>query len=285
MDKPLFVGFTLPWVNNSPAEVSFKYKRLSDFCYGCGRLGHLHQACPIYISLSKDVFFGPWMRADTQDQRRAVRIEAPPREQPNPIRQPKSQFDQMIGIPPTLPPIHIREPNHTELSKISETSKKKNQVEHLGKGKAIIINTVEGQKKELCIKELFSVATNSCKSKLHEGTVYLKENQLLEEEESSFNNLESTRGDDRSLQTKRSELFKESSNSIAISNTVSLFPTILTPEDISSIQASLSGWKETNHTSENLTKIPTGPQQINPKKNEPFHEPNPNRTQAQNFFP
>ncbi|KAF5446422.1 hypothetical protein F2P56_032051, partial [Juglans regia] len=69
-EKPLYESFNLPRINKKPAKICFKYERLSEFCYGCGRLGHLHQSCPIYTSSSDDPCYGSWMRADTVENRR-----------------------------------------------------------------------------------------------------------------------------------------------------------------------------------------------------------------------
>lgn len=38
VDSPLKTGFLIPRLNKSPALVTFRYERLSDFCYHCGRL-------------------------------------------------------------------------------------------------------------------------------------------------------------------------------------------------------------------------------------------------------
>lgn len=44
-EKPLMVGFW--WQNSQGKETwaNIKYERLSDLCYGCGRLGHTSQSC------------------------------------------------------------------------------------------------------------------------------------------------------------------------------------------------------------------------------------------------
>lgn len=72
--KPLFEGFSLLRLNKKPAQISFKYEWLSEFCYGCGKLGHLQQACPIYTNFAEEPWFGQWMRAESQDLRRFITI-------------------------------------------------------------------------------------------------------------------------------------------------------------------------------------------------------------------
>lgn len=45
MTKPLKKGFFLKRVNEEDLWVKFTYKRLSAFCYGCGRIGHTMNDC------------------------------------------------------------------------------------------------------------------------------------------------------------------------------------------------------------------------------------------------
>lgn len=106
----------------------------------------------------EELFFGPWMRVESQDSRRQMCLEESQRDQKS--TQALHLSDQMNFIPPTLPLVSIRETVITmfyEGSGISNLATKSNRVEHLEKGKAIIVNTKEGQRKEFCIKKLFSV--------------------------------------------------------------------------------------------------------------------------------
>lgn len=45
ISKPLLDGFWIPRDDGEQSWVEVKYERLSDFCFGCGRLGHDIQEC------------------------------------------------------------------------------------------------------------------------------------------------------------------------------------------------------------------------------------------------
>lgn len=52
-DNPLIDGF---WWSSSVGHdkwVAIKYERLSDYCYGCGKLGHTSQYCGEEVSMSE----------------------------------------------------------------------------------------------------------------------------------------------------------------------------------------------------------------------------------------
>ncbi|KAK9279425.1 hypothetical protein L1049_013104 [Liquidambar formosana] len=69
---PLKTGFLLKRNARPDVWIHFKYERLSDFCYHCGRICHCVKACPHdpppQISLPTNrkgsKVFGPWLRAD-----------------------------------------------------------------------------------------------------------------------------------------------------------------------------------------------------------------------------
>ncbi len=66
--KPLCKGRKISVDDNSERWISFKYERLPNFCYWCGRVTHGEKDCSIWLA-NKNTFrqsdqqFGPWMRA------------------------------------------------------------------------------------------------------------------------------------------------------------------------------------------------------------------------------
>ncbi|XVF04562.1 hypothetical protein REPUB_Repub05bG0094300 [Reevesia pubescens] len=62
VDEPLKGGFNLKRGNRSTIGISFRYEYLPNFCYHCGRLGHLAKDCCHRLDGTKKLVFGPWMR-------------------------------------------------------------------------------------------------------------------------------------------------------------------------------------------------------------------------------
>ncbi|KAF5477140.1 hypothetical protein F2P56_003812 [Juglans regia] len=62
--KPLKQGFMMPRVGNHEVWVAFKYEKLSDICYACGRLGHSQIFCGYLSSPPTRLSYGPWLRAE-----------------------------------------------------------------------------------------------------------------------------------------------------------------------------------------------------------------------------
>ncbi|KAK9276799.1 hypothetical protein L1049_006335 [Liquidambar formosana] len=67
-------GFLLKRSPHPDVRVQFKYERLSDFCYQCGRISHCARACPSdlpavdldsSLPCSTGKAFGPWLRAES----------------------------------------------------------------------------------------------------------------------------------------------------------------------------------------------------------------------------
>lgn len=70
VEDPLTPGFW--WLNGQGQEkwAQLRYERLSDFCYGCGYLGHTSNSCNKEITLSETnigkPMFGPWITSERQ---------------------------------------------------------------------------------------------------------------------------------------------------------------------------------------------------------------------------
>ncbi|KAL2920989.1 hypothetical protein RDABS01_012480 [Bienertia sinuspersici] len=66
--KPLRRGLEVATGVNATKWVDIKYERLGDFCYFCGRLGHIYRDCSFYTGEENNgkgtVYrYGPWLRA------------------------------------------------------------------------------------------------------------------------------------------------------------------------------------------------------------------------------
>ncbi|KAL2941944.1 hypothetical protein RDABS01_030294 [Bienertia sinuspersici] len=78
--KPLRRGAKIATSANSSKWVDIKYERLGDFCYYCGKLGHVDRDCN-EIEESKDELkemvykYGPWLRASSLKRGRVSKDE------------------------------------------------------------------------------------------------------------------------------------------------------------------------------------------------------------------
>ncbi|XP_047336132.1 uncharacterized protein At4g02000-like [Impatiens glandulifera] len=62
VESPLKAGFTLIREGMEPRWIQFKYEKLVDFCYCCGRLDHGDDLCPHKPNGDFENSYGPWLR-------------------------------------------------------------------------------------------------------------------------------------------------------------------------------------------------------------------------------
>ncbi|KAB2621987.1 hypothetical protein D8674_024169 [Pyrus ussuriensis x Pyrus communis] len=61
-EKPLFKGCWIRRDSNKEIWVEFRYERLQDFCYKCGRIGHINTECSVEVSGDGEVAYGEWIK-------------------------------------------------------------------------------------------------------------------------------------------------------------------------------------------------------------------------------
>ena len=77
--KPLCCGHRIALANGKEGWVSFKYERLPNICYWCGRLTHNDRECQLWVK-SKGTMkvenqqFGVWLRAAAPNMSRRTVI-------------------------------------------------------------------------------------------------------------------------------------------------------------------------------------------------------------------
>ncbi|KAB2606847.1 hypothetical protein D8674_006564 [Pyrus ussuriensis x Pyrus communis] len=62
-EKPLFKGCWIRRDTNRDTWVEFRYERLQDFCYRCGRIGHNNTECTVEVTEEGAVAYGEWLKA------------------------------------------------------------------------------------------------------------------------------------------------------------------------------------------------------------------------------
>ncbi|CAA2993775.1 Endonuclease exonuclease phosphatase, partial [Olea europaea subsp. europaea] len=58
--NPILTGFWLRLPGLNDIWIEFRYKKLGQFCYKCGRIGNHYFSCKFSAGKAK---FGPWLRA------------------------------------------------------------------------------------------------------------------------------------------------------------------------------------------------------------------------------
>ncbi|OMO81698.1 Zinc finger, CCHC-type [Corchorus capsularis] len=81
VEDPLKTGFYLQRKYKPSSWVSFKYERLPDFCFHCGRLGHVNKDCKFRDDGRKKGSYGHWMKAN--QLKKASVFKGAPSKNPN----------------------------------------------------------------------------------------------------------------------------------------------------------------------------------------------------------
>lgn len=65
INNPLVTGCWLPRPNNKETWIEFRYERLQDFYYRCGRIGHVNTECSFEYNRGGAAGYREWTRTAT----------------------------------------------------------------------------------------------------------------------------------------------------------------------------------------------------------------------------
>lgn len=108
-------GSKISFDENSEVLISFKYERLSNFCYWCGCLSHTEYDCPTWLESQRtlrkeDQQFGTWLRASNDRPSRTVSITVEGEQSRPPHEAPANPQTDEWGASQTLDPDPPRVP-------------------------------------------------------------------------------------------------------------------------------------------------------------------------------
>ncbi|XP_030970072.1 uncharacterized protein At4g02000-like [Quercus lobata] len=104
VDDLLRSGFYLDRSPHSDLWIQFKYERVAEFCYKCGRLGHLKARClkvshiDAQIPSKEPYGFGHWMKAGSSGRKTSSNNPSPQHQ----LNQPSGPTSDSVSTDPTL---------------------------------------------------------------------------------------------------------------------------------------------------------------------------------------
>lgn len=60
--NPLVPGVWLPRIGDRDIWIELRYERLQDFCYRCGRIGHVNTNCSFWLNWGRSAGYGEWTK-------------------------------------------------------------------------------------------------------------------------------------------------------------------------------------------------------------------------------